>query len=310
MLRMLARPFDARVIERQLRRGNGKLRITIEPLQSMWRKKFRRRPIRNLGRAMSVEDRGVKTFHPPDAAPFGAQAAAEIVAADAYRGNWSDAGNNGASFGFAHRLVYSLGGLAFEVRLHCTQRLVRDVLDEEAADDAVGERRERRDAKMQHVDNLHQHARGSFLERPDHAHSAGESLQMMKAHLHSGRVDDLLGDPRNGNPGAASGHFDDVTLGAALEIADVAVMGQDPRPLLEIGRGLKDRFPRGLDDDRVAGLHPSRSARQDKPHAHLRNVSTVRRPREFVTSMKDIGTVSLVIAERRSRGQSRWTLQA
>ena len=63
-LRIFARPIEAGVGERELRRADGKLRITIEPLQSMGRKEFLRRPIRNFRRAMRVEDRAVERFPP------------------------------------------------------------------------------------------------------------------------------------------------------------------------------------------------------------------------------------------------------
>jgi hypothetical protein len=62
MLRIFPRPIEASVGERELGRADGKLRITIETLQSMGRKEFLRRPVRNFRRAMRVEDRAVEAF--------------------------------------------------------------------------------------------------------------------------------------------------------------------------------------------------------------------------------------------------------
>ena len=55
MLRLFARIFEASVVQSQLRRGNGELRITIEPLQALRRKKFFWIPILNFASAPHLE---------------------------------------------------------------------------------------------------------------------------------------------------------------------------------------------------------------------------------------------------------------
>ena len=59
-LRLFARIVDPGVIEGELRRGYGKLRITIEALQPSWRKMFLRIPIANLAGASNLERPGVE----------------------------------------------------------------------------------------------------------------------------------------------------------------------------------------------------------------------------------------------------------
>src|SRR5581483_1278124 len=100
MLRIFASILNARIIERHLRRRDGELRVTIEPLQTMRRKKFFRIPIRNLAAAMRVEDRRIETGDALDAASFRAQPAPEIFHAFADAGDRTDAGDDGATFHF------------------------------------------------------------------------------------------------------------------------------------------------------------------------------------------------------------------
>ena len=48
--------------------------------------------------------------------------------------------------------------LRFQISLHAMQCLVRDVMDEEIADDRFHDWRKQRDAKLQVVQNFHEHA--------------------------------------------------------------------------------------------------------------------------------------------------------
>ena len=57
---LFARIVDPGVIEGELRRGYGKLRITIEALQPSWRKMFLRIPTANLAGASNLERPGVE----------------------------------------------------------------------------------------------------------------------------------------------------------------------------------------------------------------------------------------------------------
>src|SRR4051794_26837105 len=83
----------------------------------------------------------------------------------------------------------------FEIRFHVLQGLACDVMNEEAPNDWIGDWRERWDAEFHFVDDLHEHALRSFIERPDHIHAFREFLQMMEAHLKLLAVDHLLGGP-------------------------------------------------------------------------------------------------------------------
>src|SRR6476619_8330701 len=98
MLRIFARPIEASVGERELGRADGKLRITIETLQSMGRKEFLRHPVRNFRRAMRVEDRAVEAFHLANAASLGTQTVPKTVPSNAGGGDRAEPGDNCASF--------------------------------------------------------------------------------------------------------------------------------------------------------------------------------------------------------------------
>src|SRR5580765_498087 len=81
-LRFFARPSDASVLQRERGRADGKLRITIEPLQPVRRKKFLRHPIGNFRGTMGVEDRAVEAFHSSNPTFLRAQPIPETVAPD------------------------------------------------------------------------------------------------------------------------------------------------------------------------------------------------------------------------------------
>ncbi len=97
MLRRLLGVGKTRIIERHLRRRDGKLRVAIEPLQAMRRKIILGHPIRNFSAAMRVEFRRVETGDRSNAALLRAHSTPEIFAADSDAGNRTDAGNNRAT---------------------------------------------------------------------------------------------------------------------------------------------------------------------------------------------------------------------
>jgi hypothetical protein len=80
LLRLLARPLDSRILERKSGGDDGKLRITIEPLQPVRRKKFLRLPVWNLRRAMRVEDRAVEALDQPNASLLRPQPVPKVFA--------------------------------------------------------------------------------------------------------------------------------------------------------------------------------------------------------------------------------------
>src|SRR5258708_3893701 len=109
------------------------------------------------------------------------------------------------------------------------------MMNEETADDWLGDRRKRGDAEAQDVPNLNEHTGRRFLKRPDHAHPAGERFQMQKAELHPLAIDHKLGGPGNWDSRAQGRHLDNAALRTLLKETDVAVMRQDARPLRKIG---------------------------------------------------------------------------
>ena len=71
MLRIFAGIFELRVIEREFRRCNGKLRITVKPLQTVRHKEFLGIPIVNLTATTHVEGAGIEACDVTDAALLG-----------------------------------------------------------------------------------------------------------------------------------------------------------------------------------------------------------------------------------------------
>src|SRR5437588_10391802 len=75
----ILRPFagigEAGIIERHFRRGDGKLRVAIEPLETMRGKVIFGDPIQNLTGAMRVELRGIEARNLADPAFLRAQSA-------------------------------------------------------------------------------------------------------------------------------------------------------------------------------------------------------------------------------------------
>ena len=71
MLRIFAGIFEACVIERKFRRCDGKLRITVKPLQTVWHKEFLGIPIVNLTATTHMEGAGIEARDITDAALLG-----------------------------------------------------------------------------------------------------------------------------------------------------------------------------------------------------------------------------------------------
>src|SRR5438270_11347127 len=97
VLRPFARIGEPGVIERHFRRGDGKLRVAIEPFQTMRRKVILGDPIQNLTGAMRVELRGIEARNPADPAFLRAQSAPEIFAPDPDGGDGAEAGDDCAT---------------------------------------------------------------------------------------------------------------------------------------------------------------------------------------------------------------------
>src|SRR5205085_586206 len=97
VLRPFARIGEPGIIERHFGRGDGKLRVAIEPFQTMRRKVIFGDPIQNLTGAMRVELRGIKARNPADPAFLRAQSAPEIFAPDPDGGDGTEAGDDCAT---------------------------------------------------------------------------------------------------------------------------------------------------------------------------------------------------------------------
>src|SRR6266404_2900848 len=97
MLRLFARILEASVVERQLRRGNGELGVTIEPLQALRRKKLFWIPILNFASAPHLERARVEGFDAADPAFLSENAIPKTIDAFANAGDGTDTGDNRAS---------------------------------------------------------------------------------------------------------------------------------------------------------------------------------------------------------------------
>jgi hypothetical protein len=100
-----------------------------------------------------------------------------------------------------------------------------------------------------------QHAGWHFLKRPHYAHSLRERFQVMKANFNVVAIDDLFGSPGNRNAGARRGHYDNVPTRATYEITDIAIVGENPRPQLQVRGRLENHHLRRAHDDGVGFVH-------------------------------------------------------
>ena len=105
----------------------------------MRREMILRNPIADFAAAMRVERSRVEAGDMLDAALLREDPAPERILARANAGDRSDAGDDcPALLSVAHRSGGELV-LRLEVRLHAAQRLTRDMVDEESADDLIGD---------------------------------------------------------------------------------------------------------------------------------------------------------------------------
>ena len=147
-LRIFRRIGEASVIESELRRRDGELRVTIETFQSMRRKKIFRRPVTNFSSATRVKAARVESRDGNDATFFRANIVPEIFASASDASDRSEPGNDRAPAGAVARMFCrSSLSSAFQIRFHAAQGFVRDIMNEEIADDRFDDRRKRRDAK-------------------------------------------------------------------------------------------------------------------------------------------------------------------
>src|SRR6185437_11505374 len=94
-----------------------------------------------------------------------------------------------------------------------------------------------------------------FLKRPDYAHSLRECFHVIKADFNAVAIDDLFGSPRNGNARAGRSHYDNVSTRTMFEVTDIAIVGENARPELQVRCGLENRHSRCAHDDGVGLVH-------------------------------------------------------
>ena len=128
-------------------------------------------------------------------------------------------------------------------------------MNEKVADNFVRDWRQNLHAKYEIVFDLDKHAGWDFLKCPDYAHSLRECFQVMEADFNPVAIDDLFGSPGNGNARARRSHYDNVPAGAVFDVTDIAIVGENPRPQLQIRRRLEDRHFRCAHDDGVGLVH-------------------------------------------------------
>src|SRR4029077_18706070 len=68
ILRLFAGILKARILQLELRRDDGELRVTIKPFQPLWRKKLLGIPIANFTRTSHPKHAGIKTRDAADRA--------------------------------------------------------------------------------------------------------------------------------------------------------------------------------------------------------------------------------------------------
>src|SRR5439155_2870552 len=102
-LRFFAGIFELRVIEGELRRCDGELRIAIEPFQTVRREKCLRIPIANLTCTPHAESAGIEACDAVDTALLGENSVPKILASMSDASDRTDSGDNDTSS--AHALT-------------------------------------------------------------------------------------------------------------------------------------------------------------------------------------------------------------
>ena len=97
VLRPLLRIFNPGVIERELCRCDGKLRVAVESFQTVWREEFLRVPIINLAGDTHAKAADVKIRNRTDPGFLGENAFPKTIDAFADASNGAEAGDDNAS---------------------------------------------------------------------------------------------------------------------------------------------------------------------------------------------------------------------
>src|SRR6266480_930227 len=121
ILGLFAGILKARILQRELRRDDGELRVTIKPFQPLRRKKLLGIPIANFTGTSHPKHGGIKTRDAADPAAFRHDSIPKPIETDADAGNRTDTSDDRASPGLPRRLVrrsVGEGGSLWRRRAH------------------------------------------------------------------------------------------------------------------------------------------------------------------------------------------------
>src|SRR4029077_3806934 len=94
-----------------------------------------------------------------------------------------------------------------------------------------------------------------FLKCPHYAHSLRECFQVTKSNFNAVAIDNLFGSPGNRNAGARRSHQYNVPAGAMFEVTDIAIVGENSWPQLQVRRRLEYGHSRCAHDNGVGLVH-------------------------------------------------------
>jgi hypothetical protein len=106
ILRLLAGILKARILQRELRRDDGELRVAIKPFQPLRRKKLLRVPIANFTGTSHTKHAGIKARDAADPASFRHDSIPKPIETDADARNRTDTSNDRASPGLPRRSLW------------------------------------------------------------------------------------------------------------------------------------------------------------------------------------------------------------
>src|SRR6266566_10048588 len=109
ILGLFAGILKARIIQRELCRDDGELRVTIKPFQPLRRKKLLGIPIANFTGTSHPKHGGIKTRDAADPAPFRHDSIPKPIETDADAGNRTDTSDDRASPGLRRRSLWRTG---------------------------------------------------------------------------------------------------------------------------------------------------------------------------------------------------------
>src|SRR5438093_5954881 len=109
ILRLFAGILKARILQRELRRDDSELRVTIKPFQPLRRKKLFGIPIANFTGTSHPKHAGIKTRDAADPGPFRHDSIPKPIETDADAGNRTDTSDDRASPGLPRRSLWRTG---------------------------------------------------------------------------------------------------------------------------------------------------------------------------------------------------------